>query len=81
MRGDGSLARGNYGQSESDAHGVAGERAPRVGSLRKPHVTVYETGSDSRACASVPYRWKASQVVEVVPSSRRDVENGLGSPG
>jgi len=31
MRGDGSLAFGNHGRSESNAHGAAGERAPRVG--------------------------------------------------
>jgi len=81
MRGDGSLARGNPGQSESNAQGAAGERAPRAGSLRKPHVTVTETGSDSRVCASVPYRGKASQVAKVVPSSRRGDGSDLGNPG
>jgi len=48
---------------------------------RKPHVTASGIDSDSRVCASVPYRGKASRVAAIVLSSRRDGESGLGNLG
>jgi len=76
--GDGGLACGNLGQSESVLGGLHAKRQrgpDRRGNTRDRD---HELGTDSRTCVNVPHRWKAPRVVESVSSSRRDEGSGLG---
>jgi len=57
------------------------ERTPRAGSLWKTSRDHAETSDDPCKCAGVAYRWKSPRIAARTSSSRRGLQNDLGSLG